>query len=137
MVPEIIPAKIFTLREGFSPGLSSPDIMFLIGVYNPILSPANTIYLCKPADSPFHNAKNPSSFEIVLIVPMNPLYFGAIVGSIAFAYIWSLTLAVSRGRVKHSAAHPEKDADKILLAKNLNFDSLSGLVMFIKLYLLA
>ena len=65
-------ARILVLRVGFSPGLSSPAIMFLTGTYKPILRPANKIYLYRPAVKPLYRALGPSSAVIVFIVPMNP-----------------------------------------------------------------
>jgi hypothetical protein len=52
MAPVHKAARILVLRVGFSPGLSSPAIIVLTGIYKPILRPAKRIYLCKPAERP-------------------------------------------------------------------------------------
>jgi hypothetical protein len=85
MVPVQSAAKTLVAKVGFSPGLSSPAMMFLTGTYRPILNPANTIYLWRPAVKPLYKALVPSSLEMTAIVLRNPLYLGAIVLSIYFA----------------------------------------------------
>ena len=52
IVPVIIPAAIFCKIVGYYPGYRGPHIMSLTGVYNPILNPAKTIYLYRPALNP-------------------------------------------------------------------------------------
>jgi hypothetical protein len=75
-------ANIFVVRVGFSPGFNSPAIMFLTGIYRPILRPAKINYLCKPAVKPLYKALLPSSFAMVDIVPKKPLYLSATLGSV-------------------------------------------------------
>jgi len=77
IVPVIIPVKIFYPTLGYTPSGRGPVIMSLMGVYKPILKPANTNYLYNPADNPLKSANVPSSAPIDLTVYINPLYLGS------------------------------------------------------------
>jgi hypothetical protein len=74
---------------------------------------------------------NPSSLEIVVIVPTNPLYLGNCVGSANLDYICSLTLAVSIGIVNSSAVLAAMDAAAQFFRKKSALDSPSLLFVFI------
>ena len=76
MAPVVRPANILTNKVGFSPGFNSPAIIFLTGMYIPILIPAKMNYLWRPALSPLKRDFGPSSLEMVFIVPMKPEYLG-------------------------------------------------------------
>lgn len=136
IVPVAKPAMILVANVGFSPGFNSPAIIVLTGTYRPILKPANTICLYNPAVKPLYKAKNPSSLDIVPIVPRKPEYLGLMVGSTCLAWIWSLTLAVSMGIVAISATQAAVDAASTFFKKNLTTDSPSALYVFILLSVL-
>ena len=59
---------------------------------------------------------------MVLMVPPNPLYFGA-ASPVDLAWIYSLTVAVTRGMVRTSATQAAKEAQKKFFAKKRELDS--------------
>jgi len=76
IVPVAKAVTTFYHKDGYYPSPRGPVTISLIGIYRPILNPANINYLYKPADNPPKSAKGPSSAPIVLTVYINPLYLG-------------------------------------------------------------
>ena len=127
----MIPVIIFYPTLGYYPSPRGPVIISLIGVYKPILKPANTNYLCNPADNPPKSASGPSSAPIALTVYINPLYLGSSPGTTF--WIYNLTFAVSKGIVAVSATIAEKEAIPTFLKKNATSLSPSLFFVFINL----